>query len=665
MALTWRDVAAPDFSSAQNGFRQAFSMLDSALGNARGTLTQVDAKISDRVNNEFQLALLQQNDPVAMEAALAADPTLGFDTRRLSAQSISAAGNRVGALLNQANSKLALEEGQFDFGEKKDKVARMEAAAPLLKQATTLFGNGKEAEGLALLAQANVRPDEYLDWANKGFGLSKGKVDLDGSRQDQTLALGRYGMEKTRFGWEGEDRQFAADAASLAQQVLSESDGAESALYALERYSGKFNPRAIAMAREMITGQVGNLYQPGGASAAIAGAAGGGSSGGGMANFDAILQIEGGTDAKGNFRTSPAGAIGPAQVMPGTAPEAARLAGLKWDPVKYRTDAAYNKAIGNAYYNEQLRVFNGDTVKAAAAYNAGAGSAKKGTGVRGAMARAAKAGRPNDWAEFLPAETKNYVKKFRALTQGSVNSATAKVSAVVANSDEDNATGAAKYLESANNKATAAQAANALRQDPAFAKVPANFLTTKIKEIRDMSAVRNGSKVTYKLNYAQAADILSQNLNQSNQGWFRRGLEEVFTLGGASPNLGGGLRFDDKGIAAAVDAAKTGATLDSAVSQQNRAASVGAIAASEANLSALGSRVQQLRRAVAGGRTGLATELRRAEAEYAAASISHAAIQDRTLLDVEPARDLKPRPTTTNGRDVIRRPPGTKAYTLF
>lgn len=134
--------------------------------------------------------------------------------------------------------------------------------------------------------------------------------------------------------------------------------------------------------------------------------------------WGAILHIEGGLAPDGSFRTSPAGAIGPAQLMPGTAPAAARLAGMPFDPVRLRTDRAYNEALGQALYGDLLRRFDGDADKAAAAYNAGEGSARKGTGVRGAMAKAAAAGIPDQWEKFLPAETQNYVRNFRDRTGG-------------------------------------------------------------------------------------------------------------------------------------------------------------------------------------------------------------------------------------------------------
>lgn len=123
-------------------------------------------------------------------------------------------------------------------------------------------------------------------------------------------------------------------------------------------------------------------------------------------NFDQLLQIESGTrqlDTKGNPIRSKVGAIGAAQVMPQTAPEAARLAGLDFDPKKYRYDMDYNIKIGQAYFDKQLENFNGDFFKAAAAYNAGP------TAVRNAMIKAEKAGK--EWLTFLPKETKNYVNK--------------------------------------------------------------------------------------------------------------------------------------------------------------------------------------------------------------------------------------------------------------
>ena len=111
-------------------------------------------------------------------------------------------------------------------------------------------------------------------------------------------------------------------------------------------------------------------------------------------------------DREGRPLTSPAGAIGIAQVMPGTAPEAAKLAGLDFDPVRYRNDPEYNKALGKAYFNKQLETF-GSEDKAAAAYNAGPGA------LRNALRRAEREG--GDYLSYLPAETRAYVPKVMGL----------------------------------------------------------------------------------------------------------------------------------------------------------------------------------------------------------------------------------------------------------
>lgn len=107
--------------------------------------------------------------------------------------------------------------------------------------------------------------------------------------------------------------------------------------------------------------------------------------------------------ANGKPLTSSAGAIGVMQVMPKTAPEAARLAGVKWDEGRYRNDAAYNQQIGAAYFKEMLRQFK-DPEIAAAAYNAGPGAVQK------ALAKG------GNYLDHLSSETRGYVANFRKRT---------------------------------------------------------------------------------------------------------------------------------------------------------------------------------------------------------------------------------------------------------
>ena len=123
--------------------------------------------------------------------------------------------------------------------------------------------------------------------------------------------------------------------------------------------------------------------------------------------FDSLLLTESNGQqfkADGSVVTSPKGATGIAQVMPATGPEAAKLAGLPWDEARFKGDVEYNKALGRAYFTQQLKTFE-DPAKALAAYNAGPGA------TRDAIAKAEKAGNPASWLSFLPKETQDYVPK--------------------------------------------------------------------------------------------------------------------------------------------------------------------------------------------------------------------------------------------------------------
>ncbi len=142
--------------------------------------------------------------------------------------------------------------------------------------------------------------------------------------------------------------------------------------------------------------------------------------------FDKMLTVESGNrhfDGKGNVITSPKGARGIAQVMPETGPEAARLAGIPWnpelfnrgrtgDPAKDKEAEDYSRTLGSAYHGEQKKQF-GDPLIAAAAYNAGPEA------VRGAIEKAKKNG--GNYLDFLPKETQAYVQKVGGGGQASGN----------------------------------------------------------------------------------------------------------------------------------------------------------------------------------------------------------------------------------------------------
>jgi|GEM_PF-1676301 soluble lytic murein transglycosylase len=122
-------------------------------------------------------------------------------------------------------------------------------------------------------------------------------------------------------------------------------------------------------------------------------------------------------DKNGGPLTSEKGAVGIGQILPGTAEEWAKKAGIPWRPDIFNraktgdaaTDAetvGYHKAVSVTGLNSLLQQYHGNTDLAWAAYNAGPGA------VREAQAKAVKEG--GFWLGYMPAETQNYVAKNRA-----------------------------------------------------------------------------------------------------------------------------------------------------------------------------------------------------------------------------------------------------------
>ncbi|MER8367211.1 lytic transglycosylase domain-containing protein [Mesorhizobium sp. M1378] len=108
---------------------------------------------------------------------------------------------------------------------------------------------------------------------------------------------------------------------------------------------------------------------------------------------------------------SSAGARGLLQLMPGTAKQLAKKAGMIFSQARLTTDAGYNATLGAAFLGEQLGRFDGSYVLTFAGYNAGPTRAAQWV---------AKYGDPRgkdvdavvDWIERIPyTETRSYVQR--------------------------------------------------------------------------------------------------------------------------------------------------------------------------------------------------------------------------------------------------------------
>lgn len=107
---------------------------------------------------------------------------------------------------------------------------------------------------------------------------------------------------------------------------------------------------------------------------------------------------------------SSSGALGLMQLMPGTAKETAKKAGVEYSNKRLTSDAAYNALLGSTYLAAQLNRFDGSLVLAAAAYNAGGGNASK--WVKAFGDPRSDTVDPVIWVELIPfQETRQYVKR--------------------------------------------------------------------------------------------------------------------------------------------------------------------------------------------------------------------------------------------------------------
>ncbi len=107
---------------------------------------------------------------------------------------------------------------------------------------------------------------------------------------------------------------------------------------------------------------------------------------------------------------SRSGARGLMQLMPATAKETAKKAGVAYSQNRLTTDGAYNALLGSTYLANQLSSFDNSLVLAAVAYNAGAGNARKWIAAYGDP-RADNVD-PVIWVELIPfEETRQYVRR--------------------------------------------------------------------------------------------------------------------------------------------------------------------------------------------------------------------------------------------------------------
>lgn len=229
---------------------------------------------------------------------------------------------------------------------------------------------------------------------------------------DQGKILGKSGE------WvEAQTRKMTSNAHTFAVQTALEKNDVVYADGYLKKYAKQMDAEDILRVEGMVTKEVNNRIAVTTATDVVSRVGPRMVTSEADRAFNILLGTESGNKqfaADGTPLTSPKGAIGIAQVMPKTGPEAAKLANMEWDENRYRNDPTYNMTLGRAYFQKQLQDNGGDLAKAYAAYNAGPGA------LQAAIKKAEQSHNLNktdpnvqarDWIEFMPAETRAYVAK--------------------------------------------------------------------------------------------------------------------------------------------------------------------------------------------------------------------------------------------------------------
>jgi len=309
MALTWREVAAPDFRNSMSGVESFSRTLASAFDAARTGINDADASINDRVNKAFAAELLKYQDPAAYEEALRTGALFnGFDKNRLSGESLAAAGARTGSLYNQANSKFTLGKNQYEF----DQTKAADAKAPLFAKVAQLYYNTDEKGANELMA---ANPDVFQGMSLKDvLGTMKDLQSSNTSGWATATTKQAYDQSGQRFGRERLDWQAQDEADKYWASIEDSSYDQDSAMKAIRGISG-LSPRG----RDLLMNRARTAFGGAGSGTGSGGGSGGGggSAIGGSGSYDDfVIALESG--GKAGAKNDKSSATGLHQFTDGT-----------------------------------------------------------------------------------------------------------------------------------------------------------------------------------------------------------------------------------------------------------------------------------------------------------------------------------------------------------
>lgn len=229
-APTWRNVAAPDFSTSMQGMRDANNLLSNAFAGLDRTIGKVDANVSERVNNRLLAELATMSDSKTASADIK-ELMAGVDTSRLSADTLGVVASTPDRLLGRDMTKgqirsqdLRYESNALDYTQR----LSFDESAPVIAEIRRAVFSGDDARVAELRKQ---HPQIYAEM---------GARDVLGAEDSYTAAAAQ-GLDQRRgqyrFGRQVEGDQIEDAATVLREELLRNNVTNTEALAALNNRS--------------------------------------------------------------------------------------------------------------------------------------------------------------------------------------------------------------------------------------------------------------------------------------------------------------------------------------------------------------------------------------------------------------------------------------------
>lgn len=257
--LTWRNVDAPNFSGALEGYRTASSLLNNAVRGAQDVVGGFQRANSDAADRAILSRTLGIQDPAQYQRALADGTLLGPNGANASLDTLRGLDNRVGTLLDRSTKKQSMEQTAYENQRGRDTNALSDAAAPDIAQARLLARNNDQA-GLNQLLQTSptlraLRPEQLAN-------LVTGVDNLSSNFQSRRGTDASFGQDQWKFGREVRDAADQDAASAALVRVLRTSGNAADAQGNVEAMADQLSPGAFQRLVRGAQGSGYNLYGP-------------------------------------------------------------------------------------------------------------------------------------------------------------------------------------------------------------------------------------------------------------------------------------------------------------------------------------------------------------------------------------------------------------------